>query len=106
MAVVSCNFAAAQASIELVPAQAGRQIRVLRVVGTTWAALKFTLLAAPGAGEAALHAPLHVSTRGLELLLGRKYALATERGQALGFTAVFQGTPADSSLLVWYELVP
>ncbi len=106
MAIATCVFNTSQTSVELVPAQAGRQIRILRVLGTTWATLKYTLLASPGAGETALLAPLHVSNRGLDLLLGRKYALTTERGQALGFSAVFQGTATESSLIVWYELVP
>jgi hypothetical protein len=94
-----------QINTVIVPAEPGKIIRVAKVVVTTWASMKVTFVSDPGPDPLNLTPPLHVSGAGLNLHLGRSYALATGRGKALGFTAAFQLSSAEYGLSVWYEMV-
>ena len=105
MTLASCSYNAVQVNTVLVPAQAGKIIRVARILVTTWSSMKVTLLSDPGADPVVLTPPLHVSSVGLNLHLGRGLALTTARGKALGFHASFQLSAAEFSLMVWYEVV-
>jgi len=105
MTLAVYSFNTVQANTVLVPAQAGKIIRVARIQATTWASLRVIFLSDPGPDPVALSPPLHVSGTGLNLNLGRSLALTTGRGKALGFSASFQMSPAESSLMVWYEVV-
>jgi hypothetical protein len=73
---------------------------------TTWGAVKVSLVSDPESEPLNLMPPLHTSAGpGVTLHLGRRFALATGRGKALGFTAAFQTTSAEYSIAVWYEVV-
>ncbi len=99
------TFNNVQMNTVLVPAQPGKIIRVVKVLVTTWAPLKVTFVSDPGPDPLNLTAPTHVSGAGLHLHLGRSFAVATGRGQALGFTASFQLSAGEYSIAVWYEVV-
>jgi hypothetical protein len=106
MTLVFASYSTVQSNTVLVPAQAGKIIRVVKLAVTTWATMKVILLSDPGPDPLSLTPPLHVGS-GVPLLmhLGRSLALATGREKALGMTAVFQSVPAEFSIAVWYELV-
>jgi hypothetical protein len=84
------SYITAQANTVIVPAQAGKIIRVVKIVVTTYASVKVAFLSDPGADPVSLTPSLHVSTQGMYLHLGRSCALATGRGKALGFNASYQ----------------
>ncbi len=99
------TFNSVQVNTVLVPAQAGKVIRVAKILVTTWASLKVNFVSDPGADPLNLTPAWQVSGAGLNLQLGRSYALATERGKALGFSAAFQLSSGEYSVAVWYEVV-
>ena len=106
MALALGTYNSVQVNTELVPAQPDKIIRVLKLIITTWGSVKVTFLSDPGADPVALTPPLHTSGgTGLSLHLGRRFAMVTERGKALGFTSAFQLTAVEYSIAVWYELV-
>ena len=106
MALAFATYGTVQINTELVPAQPGKIIRVLKLVITTWGSLRVTLLSDPGADPINLTPALHANAGpGLSLQLGRRFAVATERGMALGFSAAFQSSAAEYSIAVWYEVV-
>lgn len=99
------TFNNVQINTVLVAAQPGKIIRVAKILVTTWASMKVSFVSDPGADPLYLTPPMQVSGAGLNLQLGRSYALATGRGKALGFTASFQLSSAEYSIAVWYEVV-
>lgn len=106
MALAYGSYSSVQINTELVPAQPGKIIRVLKLVITTWGDLKVTLVSDSESDPQNLTPALHTSAgRGINLQLGRRFALATARGKALGFSAAFQVTSAEYSIAVWYEVV-
>lgn len=106
MAFAFGMYSEAQPGALLVPAQAGRIIRVLKLVLTTWGTSKFTLLSDPTGASVPLGPPWYLTAGApLVIRLGRSFALATERGRALGIMTVFQMGPAEHSVSVWYEVV-
>ena len=106
MALAYGTYGTVQINTELVPAQPGKIIRVLKLMITTWGALKVSFVSDPESDPLSLMPPLHTSAGpGIALQLGRRFALATGRGKALGFTAAFQLASAEYSIAVWYEVV-
>ena len=106
MALAFGTYSTVQVNTELVPAQPDKIIRVVKVMLTTWGSVKITLVSDPGPDPVSLAPPLHTSGGpGIRLHLGRKFALSTGRGKALGFSASFQVGSAEYSLAVWYEVV-
>jgi hypothetical protein len=99
------TYATAQVNTVIVPPQAGKIIRVVRILITTFAGIKVTFLSDPGPDPVTLLPLMHSSTAGLQLHLGRSCALATGRGKALGFRSVFQLASGEYSIVVWYEAV-
>jgi hypothetical protein len=99
-------YGTSQTNTILIPAEAGRVIRVVKVVVSTWSALKITFVSDPGPDPLNLTPPLYVGTGSpLVLPLGRALALATQRGKALGLTTAYQSMPGECSVAVWYEVV-
>ncbi len=107
MAVTFATYTEAQTDTELVAAQPGKLIRVLKLLVTSWGNVKITLLSDPaGAPTVALTPELHATSgKPVVLCLGRRYALATQLGKALGITTAFQVGATDHSVIVWYEVV-
>jgi hypothetical protein len=106
MAIANGSWISAQGGAVLVPAQAGKIIRVVRIVVTTWATVKVQLQSDPGPDPLNLTAPLHVGAgHPLVLRLGRGGALTTERGKAFGMASAFQSGSAEYSVVVWYDVV-
>jgi hypothetical protein len=106
MALAFCTYGTVQINTELVPAQPGKIIRILKLVITTWEDLKVTLVSDPESDPQDLTPALHAGAgSGFSLQLGRRFALATGRGKALGFSAAFQMASAEYSIAVWYEVV-
>jgi hypothetical protein len=106
MAVAYGSWMTAQSGAVLVPAQAGKIIRVLKLVMTTWVGVKYMVQSDPGPDPLNLTPPLLVGAGcSLVLRLGRGLALATQRGKALGVSTTFSGSAGEHSLTVWYELV-
>lgn len=104
---VFVSYVAAQTNTQLVAAQPGKIIRVLSVLLTGYGGMSVKLISDPGGGSATdVSPPMHFGgTEPLPLRLGRRFALTTERGKALGFTSAFQSAPAEYSLTIWYEVV-
>ena len=106
MAIANGSWISAQSGAVLVPAQAGKIIRVVRVVITSWATVKVQLQSDPGPDPLNLTAPLHVGVgHPLVLRLGRGGALTAQRGKAFGIASAFQGGTAEYSVVVWYDVV-
>lgn len=105
MAIVFGSYTGTQVNTELVPAQPGRIIRVVKLLVSGWTALRLQLLADPGGEAAPLLPQMHIGPGGLVLGLGRHCAVSTGPGQGLGFTATFQGAAASFGVAVWYEVV-
>ena len=105
MTVAFGTYNTAQANTVLIPAQAGKIIRIVKIVLTTFAGMKVAFLSDPAADPVSLTPVLHTSTAGLHLHLGRSCALATGRGKALGFNATYQLAGGEYSIAVWYEVV-
>lgn len=100
------TYSTTQDNVTLVPAEAGRIIRVLEVAITTWTDVKVTLLSDPGPSPTQLTPALHACRGGPVVLRpGRRLALATARGRALGLSAFFRSTADEFSVAVWYEVV-
>lgn len=100
------TYSTAQTNRELVPAQVGKVIRVVRLLVTTWASMKITLLSDPGPDPLNLTPPMHVGVGSpFVLALGRNFAVATARDKALGITTAFQSVSGEYSVAVWYEVV-
>lgn len=106
MALILRSYSSPQSAVELVPASAGRRIRVLRLVASTEQAGTFTLLAAPGLpAESALTNALNLANLGtMDLHFGADGGIAAGSGQALGLTTTVANTKLHG-LLLWYELV-
>ncbi|GEM_PF-1773603 len=106
MAMAYGTYSSAQTNMELVPAQPGKIIRVVRLLFTTWGSLKVMLVSDPGPDPVVLLPFTHVSAgTGLHLHLGRAGALTTGRGKALGFSSAYQVTASEYSITLWYEVV-
>jgi hypothetical protein len=106
MALAFGTFGTVQINRELVPAQPDKIIRVLKLMITTWASVKVTLVSDPESDPLDLHPPLHIGVgSGMVVPLGRRFALVTGRGKALGFSASFQAGAGEYSVTVWYEVV-
>ena len=103
--IANLKFSVAQGSVSLVAAQSGRVIRATRLLYSSLGTVKITLLNDPGALETELLSATHVANRVVQLPLGRGHAICTEPGKALGLTAAFQGTPNETTVIVWYEYV-
>lgn len=90
----------------LVTAAPGQIIRVTSVLLTCWQALSLALVSDPeGAATPIIPTIYTRSYDALNLRLGRRYAIHALRGQGLGFSLGFMGTPGAWSLAVWYEVV-
>ncbi len=107
MAMVYGAYSAAQTNLELIPAEAGKIIRVVMLLVSSWSSAKLTLISDPGgAAQADVTPPLHFGASHVNVTrLGRSHAVPAERGKALGITLSYQGLPAEASVMVWYELV-
>ncbi len=105
MTVAYGTYSTAQVNTVLIPAQAGKIIRVVKIMLTTFAGIKVTFLSDPGPDPVGLLPPIHASTAGLQVRLGRGCAVATGRGKALGFSSNYQLGSGEYSLAVWYEVV-
>lgn len=106
MALAYQRFTTAQTDAQLIAAEPGKTIRIVKLLVTTWANLKLTLLSDPGPQEVGLMAPVHVSTSAPLLLhLGRNGAVAAQPGKAVGITAAFAGSSGEYSIHIWYEVV-
>jgi len=107
MMVAYGYYNAAQTNTELVAAEAGKIIRVQRILLTAWGDVKVTLISDPGgAGSTNLLPPLHLASGSvLTLPLGPRSALVTGRGKSLGVTTAFKVMAAEHSVVVWYDVV-
>jgi hypothetical protein len=106
MTTVFGSWGTAQNGLVLVPAQAGKIIRVVRVLCTAWVGIKAQLQSDPGPDPLNLTPSLHIGPEAsLVLPLGRSGAVATQRGKALGVSTAFQSGAGEHSVMVWYEVV-
>ena len=107
MAMVKAEYGASQTNAVVVPATGGKIILVLRLLVSGDSNFNMRLQSDPGgADDADLTPTLYVSgDRVIDLKLGRAFGLAAGRGKALGLTSDVAFSPADHSVMVWYELV-
>lgn len=106
MTLAYASYSTAQNNVEIVAGQAGRIIRVVKLVLTSWVGVKLTLINDPGVDPQAITPPLHIGAgQPLVLRLGRSLPITVERGKGLGVSTIFEGAIGEHSILVWYELV-
>ncbi|MEW6199198.1 MAG: hypothetical protein AB1601_11135 [Planctomycetota bacterium] len=99
-------YGTSQTNTILIPAQEGRIIRVVKVVVSSWSAMRITFVSDPGPDPLNLTPPLYIGTGSpFVLSLGRALAVTTQRGKALGLTTSYQSMPGECSVAVWYEVV-
>lgn len=107
MALVTEAYTSDSANEELVAAVDGKVIRVLRLHFAAEQAGTLVLKSDPGGASDTELVPTQYlgNNRIFDFELAHDYALATERGKALGFT-YFTGVPNKGhTIMVWYELV-
>ncbi|MBW7904571.1 MAG: hypothetical protein LC135_08135 [Phycisphaerae bacterium] len=93
-------------TVELVPATAGRRIRVLRLLVACDSAGYVQLLSDPIGGGTAVSARLYVAAgKPMELVGARDGALAATVGKALGLASASTNPGVKMGLMLWYELV-
>lgn len=107
MALIVANYSLNQTNRTLVAAVANKVIRVTRVVFSTENSGTLKLQSDPGGAADAVIVPLqYLGGKGVtDIALGREYAVMTERGKALGYTAALTGVTQPHSIMVWYEVV-
>lgn len=106
MLMAQGTYGSGQSNTVLVAGQPGRVIRVVKLLITSWAALRVQVVSNPGPEADALLGPVHVGAgQTLELRLGRGLALAAGRGAAVGITTAFQGGAGEFTVIAWYEVV-
>lgn len=107
MNIAYFNSTAAVTDQVLVSAVSGKVIRVVQLLLAAYPAIKVQFTSDPGgAGETVLLPDLQCgSGRAFLLRLGRRLAISTARGKALGVTAGFYVTAGDYSIVAWYEVV-
>ena len=108
MAVTFVTHEGSVTDLQLVGAQSGKRIVVLRVACHTPAAGTLILNTRAGAARgAALCGALTVVTSRLnDIDFGRAYALATNVGEALSADLTIGASTDDVALTIWYEVVP
>lgn len=107
MTLTTLKMTGATSNAPLVAGVVDRIILVTRIVLTSQAAGKFTLLSDPGGGALReLLPPLYVPTSGtLDLRLNRRYSLAADRGKGVGVSYETVSFNDKGNIAVWYVLV-
>jgi hypothetical protein len=104
MNIAHGDYLTGQTNLVLAPAHAGRAIRVIRLLVTCSVPVRVQLLTNPGTESVPIHSPLQVGLTGLHLALGRRDALASRPGEALGISTNPDGGTGQHSFIVWYEV--
>lgn len=107
MALFKADYSSALTGLEVITAMTDHAIRVERLLITSWVGLHLQIISDPGGPKESI---LSAKLRATAGMLGNydfsdAFVLTAGTGKSLGLTTVYQGAPADYSVMLWYEYV-
>ncbi|MBN2447091.1 MAG: hypothetical protein JXO22_10210 [Phycisphaerae bacterium] len=108
MAMATASGSESRVDTQLVAGVAGKRVQVLRVLFSTvvTGTVALNTIVDGSADTAILGWMRAVNTRPIDMVLGREYAVTSELGAGLSYTADLGEYAAEHHITVWYELVP